>query len=66
MRARTAVRIMERPFRVTLFMTLSRVSSLYTKSKSYKTKENKNKEKNAMKQRVNKYKGNHKYKCRPF
>ena len=44
MRARTAVKIMDRPFRVTLFMTLSRVSSLYTKSKSYRKKKKKRKQ----------------------
>lgn len=37
MRARTAVRMMERPLRVTLLMTFSKVSSRYTKSKSWRT-----------------------------
>lgn len=35
MSARTAVRMMERPLRVTLLMTFSKVSSRYTKSNSW-------------------------------
>lgn len=35
MSASTAVRMMERPLRVTLLMTFSKVSSRYTKSKSW-------------------------------
>lgn len=39
MSASTAVRMMERPLRVTLLMTFSKVSSRYTKSKSWDKKQ---------------------------